>query len=100
MKFSAFFLTILTIMHDMLAVNAAGHLRSHRDGNKVDKQKRDRQLVISLTSCTIDDDCFDGQRCGETHEILQERICEDIPLLTAGTFFPYTTLFRSRKSVV
>ena len=83
---SLFLIIVLTIMHDMVAVNAAGkHLRSHHDDNEVDKQEHDRALVIALTSCTADSDCLDGQRCGETHETLQERICEDIPLLTAGS---------------
>ena len=86
MKLPALFFIIITIMSNLFAVDATGnHLRTHRDHDKVDKQDSDRTLIISLSRCTDDSHCLDGQRCGETHETLQLRICEDIPLLTAGS---------------
>ena len=82
MKFIHFASAVLTVVILANPVVARLGMVSHAMGTE---KLGDRILVITLTSCTIDQDCPDGQRCGETHEILQERICEDIPLLTAGS---------------
>ena len=82
MKFIHFASTVLTAV--ILANPVTARLGIVSDAS-TPKKERDLQFIVSLRTCATNDDCLDGQRCGETHEVLQKRVCEDIPLLTAGS---------------
>ena len=72
-----------------IALTVLPNLTTARLSTKSDitaiNQEQHRQLQISLQSCDNDEGCPIGQHCGDVHEILQLRLCEDIPLLSAGS---------------
>ena len=72
---------VFASMSNPYSVHANHHLRrQHRQADRVlNENDHDRQPLISLTSCTTDNDCRDGYRCGnEDHPDLQITVCEQL----------------------